>query len=372
MDYDSLQKTNNQDKLITSSGNTAIQNYLTKLLVGEITGKDFKSVKVTVGVLQINYFSFVFSIEILFGKSYRKLYVKIPKEDLRHTSKSILPITTRDRVMAEAEVASLRTLSALWRSEDIGVSWIRMHTFIPEYNAIVTEAAEGDEAFSLFRKFDLYRRIGFYDDQNRLNSAMKRLGIALARFHQKNTNRIIFRLSDSLPKYERYCNEIEKTNNSFPTFVLKKLYSIADTKIETEETNTFKGIDIRNILIDKNDNLWLLDPGRIKRTCREADLARFIMTYRILYWGSGLFLLRLEPDRCAEQAFLNAYYENNTPPSSKLLSLYLIKEQLKHWWTALDSLKMLEYPPALKKVIEKIYINPYYIRQLKIELQKVI
>jgi len=275
--------------------------------------------------------------------------------------------------MAEEEVTSLHSLVEDWRSDDIGVSWVRLYDFFPQYNAIVTDAAEGKDAFALFRKLDLRRRFGWQNDSERLCAAMTRLGTALRRFHQKNAKKIFFRLDELLPKLERYCNEIEAIiKRSYPNHVKQILNSIADINIDAVEVTTLKGIDIRNILVAKEDKLWLLDPGRMKRTCREADLARFIMTYRILYWGSSLFLLGLKPDWRAEQAFLDAYYENSTPPSPKLLSLYLIKEQLKHWWTALDSLRMLPYSPRLKKLVEVLYVNPYYIRQLKTEIQKVI
>ena len=153
---------------------------------------------------------------------------------------------------------------------------------------------------------------------------------------------------------------------------MRVLKSIADLEIEATEVPTLKGIDIRNVLMDEQDKLFLLDPGRMKRTCREADLARFLMTYRILYWGSWLFLLGLRPDIQAEEAFLDAYYSKTAPRSQKLLSYFLIKEQLKHWHTAIDSLRLLAWAMPIKRLIEATYINPYYTRQLAQELKKVI
>jgi hypothetical protein len=111
--------------------------------------------------------------------------------------------------------------------------------------------------------------------------------------------------------------------------------------------------------MDEQDNLFLIDPGRMKLAYREADLARFIMTYRIIYWGSILFFLRIKPDLKAENAFFDAYYSRTSHHSQKLLSLFLVKEQLKHWHTALDSLRLFMWPNIIKRFIAVTYINPF-------------
>lgn len=360
-------------RLIEENDNKTVQLSLARLVVEEITGHPFDKANAVVGPLVTNYFSFIFSIETHTSLNKQKLFVKIPKEDLRKGSKAILPISSADRRMAEEEVLSLSTLRDQWHSADTGESWIRLRGFFPQYNAIVTDAVQGDDAFSVFRRLDLRRRLGLKKDCLRLQGAMTRLGSALGRFHQRNSQHTVFRIDEAIPKLVRYCHDLElSTRSPLPSRIIQALSSIDGLEIEALEVSTLKGIDIRNVLMDKQDRMFLMDPGRIKRTYREADLARFIMTYRILYWGSGLFLLGLRPDSQAEEAFLDAYYSNSTPPSPKLLSLFLIKEQLKHWHTALNSLQMLQWPLALKRIISSIYVNPFYERQLTKELKKVI
>jgi hypothetical protein len=169
---------------------------------------------------------------------------------------------------------------------------------------------------------------------------------------------------------EGYCRKLEASVRSpWPHYAIQALAARADLEIAAKEVTTLKGIDIRNVLMGERDKLFLLDPGRMKRTCREADLARFIMTYRILYWGSGWFFLRLRPDLQGEEQFLQAYYSNSAPPSPKLLGIYLIKEQLKHWHTATESLRLRRWAKPLKGLIQSTYINPYYSRQLAVELK---
>ena len=147
------------------------------------------------------------------------------------------------------------------------------------------------------------------------------------------------------------------------------MQSMVDIEIAGIEVPTFKGIDIRNALIDEQDRLYLLDPGRTKITYRESDLARFIMTYRILYWGSKLLLLVREPDLKAEAAFLEFYYSHSEPACPQLLNFFLLKEQLKHWHTALNSLQFRPWPSLLKYIVTKVYVNPFYSRQITAQLK---
>lgn len=356
-----------------AKGNEAIQQALARLVVEEITGQPFDKANATVGPLVTNNYSFTFFIDVHTNRGTQRVFAKIPKEDLRKGPKSIFPISTAERCMAEDEECSLRTLAGQWHAEDLGVSWVRLREVFSQYNAIVTDAAEGNDAFAMFKRLDLRRRLGSKKDRITLRGAMARLGAALGRFHNTNSMTTAFRVDQAIPKLERYCREIQSTVRSpVLKYVIPALRNIVGQELSTVEVPTLKGIDIRNVLMNDQGSLFLLDPGRLKHGCREADLARFIMTYRILYWGSRLFLLGLRPDAKAERAFLEAYYSNTAPPSPKLLSFFLIKEQLKHWHTALDSLRLRPWPLPVKWLVAATYVNPYYIRQLTKELKQVI
>ena len=152
-----------------------VQAQLVEIIVKEIAGKSLQSSEITIGALSVNYFSFVFSLEITVNGIMQKLFVKIPKEDLRFRGKTILPISNEDRKMAEAEINSLQELANSWKSDNINVSWVRLKATIPEYNAIVTEAAFGTDLLDTFRKWDLGRRIGLFNGKDNLISAMKRV-----------------------------------------------------------------------------------------------------------------------------------------------------------------------------------------------------
>lgn len=345
--------------------NAEVHHLLGLKVATEMLGATEPAIHVEIGPLSSNHFSFTFSVKVGGGLNQRNAFVKIPKLDLRHHAPTILPISQGDLKMALEEESSLRLLARDWDGVDLEVNWVRLCGSVPEYNALVTERIFAEEAFTVFRRFDLRRRVGFWRDTKRLRGSMARIGAALGRFHRTNVRPATFRLSEAMPKYEFYCQELSASSGSaWPERILRKLHSMGDMHFASTEVPTLKGLDIRNVLIDEQDRLFLLDPGRTKFTYREADLSRFLMTYRILYWGSKFLPVLRQPDRKAEAAMLGAYYADNQPPSGTLLSLFLLKEQLKHWHTALDSLRLLHWPTSLKRLALCTYVNPFYIRQI--------
>lgn len=345
--------------------NEEVHRLLGLRVATEMLGATEPATRVEIGPLTRNNFSFTFSVKVGVVPDQRNAFVKIPKLDLRHRAPMILPISQGDLKMSLEEESSLRQLGRDWDSSDQEVFWVRLCGSVPEYNALVTERVFAEEVFTVFRRFDLRRRLGFWRDAKRLRGAMARFGTALGRFHRTNARPAIFRLSEAMPKYEFYCGELSGSSESlWPTRVLRKLHAMGNIDFASEEVQTLKGLDIRNVLIDDRDRLFLLDPGKMKFTYREADLARFLMTYRILYWGSSLLPIFRQPDRKAEAAMLDAYYADTNAPPRKLLSLFLLKEQLKHWHTALDSLRLLHWPASLKRLALCTYVNPFYIRQI--------
>lgn len=353
-------------------GNREFQQTVAKAVIERVTNLPLQKVRYEISSLMRNYFSFVFSITTSSESDVSTFFVKIPKEDLRQSSNKIAPLSKTDLSLAEEEVNSLRLLADQWQSEDLAVSWVNLRDYLPWYNAIVTDAVGGKEALELFRKWDLSRRIGFRKGHKNLIDAMSRLGKSLGRFHQANSTASVFKFSELMPKLKHYCIKLESiTGNSKPGQIIEKLNALQSLKIDTIHVPTLKGIDIRNILVNKDNGLYLLDPGKVKYTYCEADLARFVMTYRILYWGSSLFFLGLQPDPKAEESFLDSYYAINRSLDIKLFRIFMIKEQLKHWHTALTSLAMRPWSKLLREVVAATYVNPYYIKQLSCELKTV-
>jgi hypothetical protein len=347
--------------------NRQAQQRLALQVAKEFLGTQASDSALEIGPISVNNYSFTFSVTLQTGRS---VFVKVPKLDMRGTVPQLLPISPGDREMALEEESSLKMLRQRWSAGGLGVEWVRLLGGVAEYNAIVTERVIAEEALVVFRRLDLRRRLGFEADADRLRRLMARLGAAFGQFHQSASTEAEYHLSSELPKFEFYCRELApQAGGPWPEAVIQTVRSLGDLRIPGSTAPTLKGIDVRNTLVDSEDHIFLLDPGKTKIAHREADLARFLMTYRILYWGSKMLLLVREPDSGAEAAFLESYYAQNPPSCRRLLSLYMLKEQLKHWHTAVDSLERRPWPSWLKRLAARVYVAPFYERQVSDQLR---
>jgi len=349
-----------------ASSNLDVQRALARRVAEEILGVPANDMSMASGALATNYFSFTFPVEVGAAENRRRVFVKVPKADLYNNSATILPISGADRRMAEEEANSLRLLADQWQAEDLDVSWVHLRGEVPDYNAVVTDSAQGEHALDVFRRMDLRRRFGCITDRDRLRAAMARLGVALGRFHLRHTTEAEFLPGLAAPKLLKYVDEISQlTKSVWPSRVARLIEQMGISPIPGLLTTTLKGLDIRNILIDRSYRITLLDPGRMKKAYREEDIARFLMTWRILYWGTGWFALALEPDAAAETAFLDGYQESMGRPLSNCLHrFFLLKEILKHWRIAYIALSLKHWPHVINRLVAVHYIDRFFERQL--------
>jgi hypothetical protein len=337
------------------ASNEEIQSTLTMLVANLVSGAN--PAKVKSSPIAINHWSFVFRVDPQAGHATSGYYVKIPKDDVRSTN--ILPLTPGAVRLARDEYASLLHLETHWRAQDIDVSFVRPVAFFETHNAIVTEAVEADPFFAVLRRHDLRSlatgAAGRKEDAG--HRSLGRLGTALARYHRQSGQHAAWSGRDLADRLESQRERLESLG--WPRDCGQALTSAIDglsrLSGEGEKTSTLKGLDVRNVLSGPDERLFLLDPGKIKTDFREADVARFIMTCRILYWGSPLFALGLRPHRSYEAAFLTGYYGDEG--ISALLAPMLLRETLKTWLMAYAALQRKPWAAPIKSLVKRHYID---------------
>ena len=132
--------------------------------------------------------------------------------------------------------------------------------------------------------------------------------------------------------------------------------------------NSLKGIDIRQIFINQEEVLEIIDPGKMFKSFREVDLARFIVTCRILYWGTWLIFFKLVPNQNYEEIFLKGYYESKKP--EKILNFLIIKEFFKQWKMGHKGILKKDWPRFFKYLVKKLYLDPFYKGVIYLELSR--
>jgi hypothetical protein len=301
------------------------------------------------------------------------VFVKIPKVDLRRRGGTILPISVDDRRMAQDEYDSLLFLADRWRADDLRVSFVRPLGFFEPCNAIVLAHVRARDACETLRRWDLRRRVGDRGASRRTQDVMARMGLALRRLHDGTAQPSTFRggaLQDKLVRYIERLDPIVADRRVLSS-ARDAAMRIGQMSQAVECTSTLKGIDIRNVMLDGDDGIVLFDPGKRKITLPEADLARFLVTYRILWWGHPAFLFGCRADPRAEDAFLHAY-EGRGSVRGPLFHAQMVKELLKHWATAHESLRLKAWPPVVSRVLAAGWIDRFYASQLRHEVRHVV
>ena len=323
------------------------------------------------GPLEINAFSITFWVTLYGSDGPSSLYVKIPKiifYDKAIDFKS--PLTNTDKVLAGDEYKSLQYLSDHWDSS-LGVEFVKPLCYIEEYNAIITPCIENDFFFQQYRQSDLSRIPKDNGSEDPIVLGMWKLGASLDAFHSQVAVESSFTGREVLPKFKSYTEYLASRNVSeqYLREVLSTISEYREFQCPSMIVNNLKGIDIRQILVSGSNTLYIIDPGKMSRGYREVDIARFLVTCRILYWGTFRVPFKTIPDQSYEEEFLRGYSEAGEY-SVKMLNILVIKELFKQWKMGHTSLAVRKWPRVVKYLVKKIYIDPFYKWMITKEVEK--
>jgi hypothetical protein len=319
------------------------------------------SPEVAVGPLEINDFSGCFWIDRLeAGRVTDGVYVKLPKHamlEARHLP--VFPMTTRDLANASAEYESLTRLQIALAGSS--VQFVRPRAFLADAGAVVTERVRGRDAFPEFREWDRAARAGDSTAAARARGHLADIGAMLAKAHADEATPTTITIETLVAKVRRLAGGLRR-QGAVPGRLLDEIPRRTEPGLSerhaTVATIALKGIDIRNLLW-KGERLVSLDPGAMKRSVREADLARFNFTLRILYWGELAFARGMTPRPAMEAAVLEGYDYDADP---RLLGWFLLKESLKHWAMAYTTIRVKGWPTPMKWSARRFYVDAFYSR----------
>jgi hypothetical protein len=345
------------------------QDQLSSLVCEMIQTDSDNEVVMQCGPLEVNCFSVCFWARVVGrdGQAQQHIYVKIPKlVHYRQERSGILPLTADDRTLGEDEYRSLVYLSKHWDCEDLGVSFVRPLGFVDDYNAVVTERFFGDEFWRRLRTADVNGR-----DSDLVKRSLFRLGTALRRFHDQSDGSTDVEPHKVYSKIRGYAAELREqgANPYFLDSALQRVEDFGSEDTRVAACMNLKGLDIRQVFIADDEKLYLLDPGKMKNGHGAVDLARFLVTCRIVYWGSIGVLFGRTPARQFEASFLDGYGGGARAPS-QVLQLYIIKELFKHWRMAWSALEMRPWSRPVKYLLGRFYINTFYSRLIDAELSR--
>lgn len=317
-----------------------------------------------VGPLETHDFSYCISLIFRTPDLPYGAYIKIPKADLyRKNTKSILPLTDEDRELARQEYRSLSYINRTWHKVENGARYVSPIAFMERHNAVITERIHGTDFTRILRREALHPRYRETRAACPTRRHISAIGVSLRSFHDGDRRNSVFtgsHVGEKMRHYLSVLHSVSAARDRTVNLIEDTLRPVSAYKTEVDETNTLKGLDVRNVIADSQGSTVLVDPGRMKRSVPQEDLARFIVTCRILYWGSPALFLRMTPSCSYEQSFLSAYYGSPPLTDDPVTSILILKELLKHWQLAHVALQLKEWPNLLKGFLRDSYVNPFY------------
>jgi hypothetical protein len=305
-----------------------------------------------------------------------RIYCKIPKANWNITT--IGGILTDDfessKEMAEAEFNSLTHLHADFeRCPDRSLRVINPLGYLPEYNAIFTEGVDNSaEVFELLRPWGNRSRI---NGESLLH--IRKIGKWLGFLHTVGAERGANGFEDTAPfsdQVNRMKDTVEKRTDAALADGLRKypekLLEKAGLATSAQDTLTVEGFELRNFITD-GAAVFFLDPGQMLRGSAYEDLARFVASLSLLYWGRIDFLRDYRNEEIFTTSFLESYEDVRGGIDRDILNPYLAKQYIRLWLDGLMVLRHKRYIKPLGSIVQRVYLERFFSRRLDNILQAV-
>ena len=293
------------------------------------------------------------------------VYVKFPRHDfLFDRGRPLFPRSRKDLREATLEYESLTFLESALK--DRPIRFVRPRLFLEDLGGVVTSLVQGEGALQRLRSLDSAAASGDSASRKVITGWMSELGRSVRAAHESGASgQAAVRWQENRAKIVRSLEGLAG-RGCFGSGQMKRwldlLHTAPEERRQAPETVSLKGLDVRNLMLDQDGGLVFLDPGAIKPAPREADLARFVLTLRILYWGSPKFPVGKEICPATEEAFLEGYGREQV--DREVLAWYMVKEVAKHWRMAHVAVDVKDWPSPFSLLVRRLYIDRQYRRKL--------
>jgi len=320
------------------------------------------------GKISFHHYSITFPCTLLKSGSEIRGYGKIPKSD--PSKRSVTQLNEADRVLAKNEYTSLEYLRDHWPGSKFGVNFATPLAFVESSNLLVTEELPGEHLHAQMRRRLLKKKLSFGSvGGDPLVPCFARIGKALGAFHREHRapkNAIAASVADKLISTSKAIHR--QTGIDLALVVNACIGEDVLEILNNTQAKTMKGFDIRNIIVDGRECINIIDPGKIKVDTALADVARFIVTIRLVFWGSWYCPLIVSEVDEYEDAFIDAW-QSESGLATDGLSILVIKEVLRYWLIGLDAAARYAPNTLLESALKKYYVNRVFLRMLETHTQ---
>jgi hypothetical protein len=317
------------------------------------------------GPKDVDYWSIIQTYTVLTKHGARHtVFCKMPKYEWQLRSPEQLDLDPSAPAMARIEYDSLVKLSAVFENAEPALRVIRPLDLLSHPNAILTEGVdEAIEVYQCLRSADQ----GKHSREAALDMVHK-CGRWLGHFHGHSaTSESVEPLGDLQRQLQHLRTEASQ-GGKYAEPLLPYLAQAEALNIEydSEQTLISEGFEVRNFIVSKN-TIYFLDPGKLLLGSRYDDLARFLASLSVLYWGKLKLLWKTPTEDLYARTFLQGYESVYGSINRPLLKAHMVKQYLKLWLEGLKVLDFKPYPRPLKWIGRRFYLPSFFCKRIEEE-----
>jgi hypothetical protein len=322
------------------------------------------------GMPDVDYWSIIhtYAVETPRGKRHT-VYCKMPRSRRGLTPAEDLTSDPGSGEMARVEFESLRRLSQLFQKSDPSLGVIRPLDLLGEPSAVLSEGVPAStEVFLRLRQADKVKA-----ERPAAVDLMRKCGRWLAHLHRQDPS------ASGLPPMPPCAAHLEglragverlrRGRNVGP--VLSYIDKLRGLIVDGEEDAVYaaEGFEVRNFIVS-GGAIYFLDPGRMSVGPRYEDLARFLASLAILYWGQLRLLWKTQTEDVYARGFLDGYQGAGGRVDARVLSAYLVKRYLELWYEGLEVLELKRPLPPLRWFGRRVYLPRFFCKRIDAELAR--
>ena len=303
------------------------------------------------GHVELDYWSLTFPIQCRGPGGDQFYFVKIPTSGAPTNMRDGVP-DDDSRSQGRAEFETLRVLWSF--AQGHGLTAVRPLAYLDQTNAILTDFVSAIELHDICRSAAL----GSQRNRAHASDSLTATGAWLRKFHDSHEAgsrdvELDIR-TELLGRFERLNERAARPHLVRAIWDQLRALSLDPGAVRT--VASLPEFEVRNVMVG-TDGIYPVDTGAPLPRPPEADIARFVVSIAMIFWGSPLFLLRRRVDVGLIRAFLDGYGRPDF--GSKALDRWLLGlEWLRQWQDAyfvLDRVK--SYPAAYRQLVAWLYID---------------
>ena len=315
------------------------------------------------GPVELDYWSI--SYRLAFPE--HSIFIKIPKVEPYQSSISHIARDARARRSAEIEFDGFRRIHGIpdWPA---GCSAVRPLEYIPGFNAIATEFHPSRDLFRVCRQAAFPGKLRSPSSAEDAHSSLRRCGRWLRHFQRAGHGGETLTVGSGqlLADIGAWAGEIE-TLCLRPRFVRQILNTLErhPWSAAFPKSRTSEGFEVRNIIVDRAGTVRLVDPGQLGWSSGLEDVAHFLVSLTMLFWGRPSLWLGIPIARAYRRSFLDAWRAGDASVSAGVLAWFETRELFRQWRDAYQVIARKPYSAAARRLLRAAYIDLFFMNRIR-------